>query len=392
MDGINPRRKPAPPPATPKLTTPPPVSAAPPAPATPVTPPPVPQPAGLALPHKKSRKRLWFIAVPVVFVVLCIIAALSTLAWYNDALQARATSGDPIAIEIQTGASIDQVASELEQKKIIKSALAFSLYMKLNNKDSIKTGSYLFAPTQPVAEIVSWLNDGRVSTRKVTILPGKTLKEIREGLIKDGGYTAEAVDAALKKQYDHPLLAEKPAEASLEGYIFPETYFVTIGSSPEELLVRTFDEFEARIKDQNLRAQLQNRGFNLYEGITLASIVAKEVTKKEDQYQVAQVFETRLAAGMMLGSDVTYHYAADQLGVERAVNIDSPYNTRIHTGLPPGPIGNFNVQALQAVAEPAAGDYLYFVAGDDGVTHFSRTFEEHQENIQKYCQKLCAQA
>ena len=186
--------------------------------------------------------------------------------------------------------------------------------------------------------------------------------------------------------------AGKPADATIEGYLYPETYFVTTDSTVEQLFSRTFDEFEKKIKENDLTTKLQARGFNLYEGITLASIIAKEVTKKDDQYQVAQVFETRLQEGMMLGSDVTYHYAADMLGVERVVNIDSPYNTRLHTGLPPGPIGNFNLQALQAVAEPADGDYLFFVAGDDGTTYFSRTYEEHQQNIQKHCQRLCTQA
>jgi len=341
--------------------------------------------------HKKrSRKWLW-ITIPLVIVGLLIIAVFSGLAWYNDALQAKSSDENPVKMEVQSGASIDQVAQELEEKSIIKSALAFSLYMKFSGHAVIKTGSYLFAPNQRVSEIVQWLNDGKVSTRRVTILPGQTLKQIAETLVKDG-FTAESVTAAFAKKYEHKVLADKPADANLEGYLFPETYFVTIDSSPEELITTALDEFEKRIDEDNLRAKLQARGFSLYQGITLASIITKEVTKVEDQQQVSQVFQTRLAKGIMLGSDVTYHYAADMLGVERSVNIDSPYNTRIHTGLPPGPIGNFNLSALVAVAEPAQGDYLFFVAGDDGVTHFSRTIEEHEQNIQKYCQKLCSEA
>ena len=249
----------------------------------------------------------------------------------------------------------------------------------------------MFAPNQSVPEIVDWLNEGRVSTRKVTILPGKTLKQIRANFIKDG-FTESAVDAALNKTYDHPLFVDKPAGTTLEGYIFPETYFVTVDSTPEQLLERTFDEFERRIEAEGLRAKLADRGFNLYEGITLASIVSREVTNGQDQHQVAQVFETRLERGMVLGSDVTYHYAAELLGVEPAVNIDSHYNTRLYAGLPPGPIANFNLTALQAVADPAPGDYLYFVAGDDGVTHYAHTFEEHQQNIRDFCKKLCLEA
>ncbi len=346
---------------------------------------------GLALPAKKSRRWLWFwVVTGIVLVVLAICAALAYM-WYQDALKPLSSSETPVTLIIEEGASVDQVAKELEQKAIIKSSFAFGVYIKLTNKTNIKTGTYMFAPNQPVPEIVDWLNVGRVSTRKVTILPGKTLKHIRAGLIKDG-FSEAGVDVALNKRYNHPLFADKPLGTTLEGYIFPETYFVTVDSTPEQLLERTFDEFESRIEAEGLRAKLAARGFNLYEGITLASIVSREVTNSQDQHQVAQVFETRLERGMVLGSDVTYHYAAELLGVEPAINIDSPYNTRIHAGLPPGPIANFNLGALQAVAEPAPGDYLYFVAGDDGVTHYAHTVEEHEQNIRDFCKKLCLEA
>lgn len=348
-------------------------------------------PTGLALgTKKKSRKWLW-VAIPVAVIGLLIAMGIAAWGWYSDALKPKTNDETPVTLEVQSGASIEQVAEELEQKGVIKSSLAFSIYMKLGDKNVIKTGNYLFAPNQPVEEIVTWLNEGRVSTRRVTILPGQTLKQIKGTLVKDG-YTQEAVDAAFAKTYNHPVLEGKPASATLEGYIYPETYFVTLNSSPEELITRSLDEFQKAIQNNGLKEKLSARGFNLYEGITLASIIAKEVTNPDDQKQVSQVFQTRLERGINLGSDVTYHYAADMLGVERAVNIDSPYNTRIHTGLPPGPIGNFNLPALVAVATPAQGDYLFFVAGDDGVTYYSKTLQEHEENIRNHCQKLCSQA
>jgi UPF0755 protein len=348
-------------------------------------------PTGLALgTKKKSRKWLW-VAIPVAVIGLLIAMGIAAWGWYSDALKPKTNDETPVTLEVQSGASIEQVAEELEQKGVIKSSLAFSIYMKLGDKNVIKTGNYLFAPNQSVEEIVTWLNEGRVSTRRVTILPGQTLKQIKGTLVKDG-YTQEAVDAAFAKTYNHPVLEGKPASATLEGYIYPETYFVTLNSSPEELITRSLDEFQKAIQNNGLKEKLSARGFNLYEGITLASIIAKEVTNPDDQKQVSQVFQTRLERGINLGSDVTYHYAADMLGVERAVNIDSPYNTRIHTGLPPGPIGNFNLPALVAVATPAQGDYLFFVAGDDGVTYYSKTLQEHEENIRNHCQKLCSQA
>jgi UPF0755 protein len=342
----------------------------------------------LNLHHKKSRKWLWFLLIPLVIIVVAVASAVSALVWYQDALQPLSASNTAVSIKVESGATADQVAQELEQGHVIKSSLAFTLYMKLNNKNVIKTGTYFFAPNQSVSEIVSWLNDGRVGTRKVTILPGQTLVDLKKNLVQNG-YTREDVDVAFAKTYTGPLFDGKPADASLEGYIFPETYFVTNDSTADQLLQRTFDEFEKRIVAANIKAQLSAHGFNLHQGITLASVVTKEVSNPTDQKQVAQVFETRLSRGMVLGSDVTYHYAASLLGVAPTPDINSPYNTHKFAGLPPGPIANFNMSALEAVANPAAGEYLYFVAGDDGKTYYATNFEQHQQNIQKYCVKLC---
>jgi UPF0755 protein len=110
----------------------------------------------------------------------------------------------------------------------------------------------------------------------------------------------------------------------------------------------------------------------------------------EDQKQVAQVFYTRLEQNMPLGSDVTAYYGADQMGAERTVAVDTPYNTRIHSGLTPGPIAVPSIGALAAVASPAPGDYIYFLSGDDDVTYFAHTEEEHQANIRNHCTVKCA--
>jgi UPF0755 protein len=105
--------------------------------------------------------------------------------------------------------------------------------------------------------------------------------------------------------------------------------------------------------------------------------------------QIAQVFYLRLAQSMPLGSDVTYQYIADRTGVARDPDLDSPYNTRRYAGLPPGPIATPGLKALLAVANPAQTDYLYFLSGDDDITYFGRTFQEHEANIKNHCQEKC---
>ena len=143
------------------------------------------------------------------------------------------------------------------------------------------------------------------------------------------------------------------------------------------------------IEQKDFENRLRAQGLSLRDGIILASIVQKEVSDVAVQPAVAQVFLKRLRENISLGSDVTFLYIAKKEGREPSIYDPSPYNTRQHKGLPPGPIANFNLAALEAVASPAAGDYLYFVAGDDGATHFARTEAEHKANIAAYCKKLC---
>lgn len=345
----------------------------------------------LAKNPSKSRKKWWILGILGALLVMIVAAIIVGFVWYNDALQPRSTEDRRIRVVIEQGATPEQIADELEQKEVIKSSLAFQLLMRQSgDRDKLQAGAYLFTPKQPSREILSWLVEGKVDTFNVTILPGQTLVAIKKSLMKDG-FTEADIDAAFTKKYSHPLLADKPDGVNIDGYIYPDTYQISSDTTVEQLLVRAFDELWSQIEAKGLRPQLQARGFNLHQGVTLASLIQLEVSHNSERRQVAQVFEKRLKENMPLGSDVTFIYAAELLGQPEAINIDSPYNTRRYPGLPPGAVSNFTIDSLVAVADPAAGDYLYFVAGDDGVTHFARTEAEHQSNIDRYCTKLCSQ-
>ncbi len=312
-------------------------------------------------------------------------------AWYQAQLEPVTpdASAPRVRVTIELGTTPDQIGQLLKEKGLIRSEWAFGLYTgekKVKNK--LQAGTYNLKPSESLAEIVDHLVTGRTDEFSLTFLPGDTLANNRQVFIK-AGYGAAEVDAALAKRYDHPALASKPESADLEGYIYGETYSFTGDTTVEQILTRTFDEFEKQIAKYDLVDAFKKQGLTLYEGITLASIIQREVSNEADEKQVAQVFYKRLKEGMPLGSDVTYIYAAKKLGVEATPSLDSPYNTRIHKGLPPGPIATPGLSALLAAANPAAGDYNYFLAGDDGKTYFAHTYNEHQDNITNHCQKGC---
>jgi UPF0755 protein len=332
---------------------------------------------------------LWWVLGGVVF--LLVAACACAVIWYKTSLLPVAQQDTSrTRIDIVAGSSPSQIGQLLEQKKIIRSAVAFDLYTRLSQtRSGLQAGTYSLSPSESTEAIVGHIVSGKVDQFSITFLPGATLAQDRAGLIK-AGFSAAEVDAAFNKTYNHPLFADKPAAADLEGYIYGETYTFSTSATVEQVLAKTFDQFYTVIKDNNLIAGFKNQGLNLYQGITLASIIQREVPTATDQKQVAQVFLKRLSINMPLGSDVTYQYAAKKLGVTPSPSLDSPYNTRRFTGLPPGPIATPGLTALQAVANPASGNYLYFLSGDDNVTYFATTGAEHNANIRDHCKIKCS--
>lgn len=331
-----------------------------------------------------------------IFMGLIIVLVICLVGWYQQQLTpVSSDTSAHVRVTIESGSAPSAIAKQLKQAGVIRSEIAFAIYTKLSNtQDTLKAGVYNLQPSLSTPAIVDHLVSGKQDTFHITFLPGDTLANNRQKII-ELGYNAADVDAALAATYDRPLFAGKPATADLEGYIFGDTYEFDASATVHDILNRTFDEYEAAISENDLVNGFKKQGLTLYQGITLASIVQREVTNatpsvaNNDQKQVARVFLNRMAAGMTLGSDVTYQYAAKKMGVDPTPTLDSPYNTRIHTGLPPGPIAVPGVGALVAVANPGVNDYLFFLSGDDNVTYFAKTDAQHQQNVTQHCQKKC---
>ena len=339
----------------------------------------------------RRRKRYFFGGALLIILVVLTVALFMVRSAYNRGVQAVDPTNQAVSIfTIETGSSVNEVAEALEKKGLIKSAWAFEFYVRSKNyRDKLQAGTYAFQPSFSVSQIVDMITTGKVATDPFTILPAQRIDQLQAAFVK-AGYTVEEVQKAFTPaQYSTlPALTDKPKDASLEGYLYPDSFQKTATTTAETIIRASLDEM-ADALTADIRAGFTKQGLTVHQGVTLASMVEQEVSNQTDRNKAAQVFLKRLHMGMALGSDVTAFYGADVAGLDHSVNTDTPYNTRIHTGLPIGPIGNVSASSLQAVAHPADTDYLYFVAGDDGVTYFSHTLEEHNANVAAHCTKLC---
>ncbi len=340
-----------------------------------------------SLSPKKPRRRLLIAVSSIVGIIIAAIVA--GLIWYASQLSPlKEGSTVKKTVLIQPGTTPQQIGTILKEQEIIRNESAFGIYFRVSGMTgSLQAGRHVLSPSMDVPTIVGELSKAEPDEITLTFLPGSTVKDNEKVLI-NAGYSQDEVDAAFSRQYDHPVFQDKPASADIEGYIYGETYNFPINASVEQILTRTFDELYKVIGQNNLVAGYQAQGLTLYEGITLASIIQRE-SGGDDKTQIAQIFLLRKQQGMVLGSDVTYQYIADKTGVQRDINLDSPYNTRRYPGLPPGPIAAPGLDALRAVASPSDTDYLYFLSGDDDVTYYGRTLDEHEANIRDHCNRKC---
>ena len=263
----------------------------------------------------------------------------------------------------------------------------------------LATGVALFIKEKRHQEYLAWVKEQEAKmvaeVFNFTIRPGETIFDIKKNLM-EAGYSETEVDDALNADYDFAFLSERPEGATLEGYLYGETIEFYKTATAKEIVETFLREMGKVIEENQLEQKYTDKGLSLFEGITLASVVQKEASPPE-QPTVAQVFLSRLSYGIPLGSDVTVSYALDVVDPDRvtyqdnqaALKIDSCYNTRLHAGLPCGPISNPSLTALLAVAEPSDTSYLYFLTGDDGLMYYSYTEAEHNQNIYSHCKELC---
>lgn len=353
--------------------------------------------------HSPNRLKMLFIVVVILVVILAGVGYFGNR-YYQEQLEPVSRSDITQVITIERGEGANSVAERLEQEGLVRAAWAFSWYLRTEGlRGELQAGSYALQPRMSVADIASVITGTvNIEAESFTVAPERRIDQIRGDLI-NAGFTPNEVDAALnpERHRDHPALTDLPPGATLEGYLYPETFALDAGTTADDIVRLSLDQLAERLSDE-LVAAIEGHGLTLHEGIVLASIVEREVgdQNKDDRPQVAQVFLSRLVEGMRLESDITALYGAalDGLNPSDHAGYSSPYNTYQNDGLPPGPISNVTLSSLEAVAFPADTDYFYFVSGDDCLeddgmctNHFSRTLEEHQRLVEQYCQLRCPQ-
>src|SRR3990167_8991589 len=341
----------------------------------------------IKLPRKSSK-----ILVAVILIIALALGGIiiGLRSWYNNNLKPVSTSAQTRYFTVTSGSSLHQIGVKLKSAGLIRNSLVFETYVRSNElHGKLQAGTYSFSPSMSVSQIAQKMVDGDVAKNLLTILPQKRLDEIRQAFTK-AGYGKSEIDSAFNPTTyrGHSALTSLPSGASLEGYLYPDSFQKQADTPAATIIRQSLDEMGKHLT-QDIINGFAAHSLNVYQGITLASIVAQETDNPAYQPTVAQVLLLRLARGMLLQADVTSFYATAVAGQPKSLSVDSSYNTHLNVGLPPGPISNMTADALNAVAHHGDSDYLYFVAGDDDRIYFSRTQAEHEAATAKYCQKKC---
>ena len=288
--------------------------------------------------------------------------------------------GNAVRVIIPRGASFRAAADSMAAAGVVGSPFAFRVYARLNGRDrQIQAGTYLLRPGTHWSDLVAEMNGGVGIVNRVTIPEGFTIAQITPVLMRALNTSSDSVDAAVRDSALRARVAD-PAE-TLEGYLFPDTYVFAPGTSAREAVTEMVKRFEREWKPEYDTAAVA-LGRNRHEIVTMASIVEKEARLPEERPVIAAVYYNRLKDNMPLQADPTVQYALGrhtERVLYRDLTIDSPYNTYLHPGLPPGPIASPGGASLRAALAPAKVPFLYFVAAPDGHHEFRATMAGHEQ-------------
>lgn len=294
--------------------------------------------------------------------------------------------GTQYLFTVPAGQSIAKVISSLATQGFIRSALGAKIAFTISGVKTIQSGSYNISPRMDVWQIASIMGSGETAAVSVTIPEGLTVQQIADLLEKKSLVkSTDFVSAANHWNGNETFLSSRTKKDSLEGYLFPDTYRINKGTPIEDIISLMLNNFARRIAP--LQTQIDANKRSLNDIIILASLVEEEARTETNRKLVAQVLLNRLAKPMRLDVDATVRYITGNWKdpiTQADLNSSSPYNTRKFTGLPPTAICNPGLMSIQAVLSPTPTDALYYLTDKDGVMHYARTLDEHNQNKAKY--------
>lgn len=333
----------------------------------------------------KMRKKMLEYKLHIIL-VLSIICLGSVV--YGLTKQVTSTPGDKFVIMVKPGMGAHDIGNLLYEQGVIKSVLVFQIVSKIEGmENSLQAGEYVLNRKMTVQQIVGLLVKGETNYQQITIPEGYTIEQISKLLQEKQLGNALTVKTVAQNAVPYTYMVNNNSNVlyKAEGYLFPDTYRIAKGATEEQILRMMMDQFDKQFTDA-MRVRATEMGLKVKDVIILASLVEKEAQLPSDRPVIAGVFLNRLKQDMPLQSCATIQYILGYPKAELSVQdteIPSPYNTYQHMGLPPGPIANPGIAAINAVLQPEKTDYIYFVADAQGAHHFSKTYEEHLIAIEK---------
>lgn len=337
----------------------------------------------------KNKRRLLISIIIIIGAVIIAVSAAYSMYVGKESKPLDPGSKELISVTIPSGTGTDGISQILKENNLIRNAGVFKLQSKSKGYDGkYKAGQFSLSPGMSMEEIMKLLVEGRGETVRFTIPEGYDIKRVTEKLAKEKLINAEVFAKEIETgQFNYKFLADAPAGPDrLEGFLFPETYDIFATANEHDVIDKMLYQFNKVFTDEYY-ARAEEFGMSVREVITLASIIEREARVPEDRPLIASVFYNRMKIKMPLQSCATVQYI---LGEQKPVlsikdtQIESPYNTYLNPGLPPGPIASPGADSIKAALYPADTNYLYFLAKGDGSHAFSETYEQFLKDKAKY--------
>ncbi len=331
--------------------------------------------------------------------VVIILAVGVGIYFFFELGQKPSSKEEQVPFTINKGETFGQITDDLFKQQLIRNTFIFRIRARMWDAESkVQAGVVNLRRNMNIDEVLESITSVRLNDRTVTIYEGWRLEQIAQLLAQNGWGADKFIKAVREEDWQFGFLNDKPVNASVEGFLFPDTYKIPANYTESQIVGMMLNRFGVQF-DAALRQKARDTN-GIYKTVIMASIIEREAVKADERPKIASVFYNRLKVDMPLQTDPTVQWARDTLKagkdlaftewwktpLKEDLEIDSAYNTYLNKGLPPGPISNPGLASLKAATEPVSTDFIYFVAtGDrDGSHAFAKTLEEHNANVKKY--------